>query len=388
MYRMGDKEIEAFAKVVKSGKMFRYHEGGQCDRFEQRFGKYLGVKHVCMTASGTNSLTAGLAGLDLGPGDEVLVPSFTYMATAIAVLAVGAIPVIVDVDESCLLDPDAVDNAVGPRTRAVIPVHMWGLPCDMRPIMRVARKHKLLVFEDVCQAVGGGYEGKMLGTFGPAGAFSFNYFKNISAGEGGAVVTNRTPVFNKAKCMIDPCSFYWKGRRKSFEPFVSNGARASEFEGAILNAQFDRLPSMLRTMRQQKKRILRETAKTGLVASPTHSPDYECGSCVMYLLPTEKQAEEFSSLVGCGIAGRTGRHVYTEWDPIFAHKGAHHDALNPFTLKENKGCRMTYTKDMCARSLDILNRTVMLGNHPDRKAADVAATIKKIKDAAKQVLGV
>ena len=170
MYRMGDKEIEAFAKVVKSGKMFRYHEGGQCDRFEQRFGKYLGVKHVCMTASGTNSLTAGLAGLDLGPGDEVLVPSFTYMATAIAVLAVGAIPVIVDVDESCLLDPDAVDNAVGPRTRAVIPVHMWGLPCDMRPIMRVARKHKLLVFEDVCQAVGGGYEGKMLGTFGPAGA--------------------------------------------------------------------------------------------------------------------------------------------------------------------------------------------------------------------------
>jgi len=386
MYRIGQKEIDAVAKVINSRKLFRYGEDTQCDRFEKRYAEYLGVKHVCMTASGTNSLTAGLAGLGIGPGDEVLVPSFTYMATAIAVIAVGAIPVVVDVDESTLMDPDAADDAVGPRTRAVIPVHMWGLSCDMRSIMRVARKHKLLVLEDACQAVGGGYEGRKLGAIGHAGAFSFNYFKNMSAGEGGAVVTDRTGVFSKAKCMIDPCSFYWKGRRKSFTPFVANGARASEIEGAILNVQLDRLPDMLRKMRQQKKRILEATANTALTPSPVHSIDHECGSSVLYLLPTEKQAQEMAGILKCTIAGRTGRHVYTEWDPIFAHMGAHHDAVNPFKLKENKGCRMKYTHDMCARSLDILNRTVMVGNHPDRTAAQTGALIKSIKDAAAKVL--
>jgi dTDP-4-amino-4,6-dideoxygalactose transaminase len=384
---MGQEEIDAVAQTIKSGKLFRYQQDSQCDRFERRYAEFLGVKHACLTSSGTTSLTAGLAGLGIGPGDEVLVPAFTYMATAIAVLAVGAIPVVVDVDESTLMDPEALDDAVGPRTRAAIPVHMWGLSCDMRAIMRVARKHKLLVLEDACQAVGGGYEGRMLGSIGHAGAFSFNYYKNMSCGEGGAVVTSNPKVFDKAKCMIDPCSFYWKGRRKAFEPFVANGARASEIEGAILNVQLDRLPDMTRKMRQQKKRILRETAKTGLRQSPSHSLDHECGACVVFLLPTEPKAQEFAGLLKCTIAGRTGRHVYTEWDPIFAHAGAHHDAVNPFKLKENKGCRMKYTREMCARSLDILNRTAMVGTHPDRPAAETTALIGRIKEAAAKVLG-
>ncbi|MBI2194409.1 MAG: DegT/DnrJ/EryC1/StrS family aminotransferase [Planctomycetes bacterium] len=387
MLRVGQEEIKAIGEVLKSGKMFRYHPGGQCDRFEKRYAKFLGVKHVCMTASGTNALTAALAGLGIGPGDEVVVPSFTYMATAIAVVAVGAIPVIIDVDESTLMDPNALDDAVGPRTRAVIPVHMWGLPCDMRRILKVARKHQLLVLEDACQGVGGAYEGRKLGTLGHAGAFSFNYFKNMTCGEGGAVVTSGSPVFEKARCMIDCCSFYWKGRKATFTPFVSNGARASEIEGAMMNVQLDRVPGLLRATRAQKKRILRETARTGLQASPCHSLDHECGTHVLYLLPTEKQAQDFATQVGCGIAGRTGRHVYTEWDPIFALQGAHHEAMNPFRFPENRGCRRKYTRDMCARSLDILNRTVMIGTHPDRTREEVTTRIQKIQEAASRVLG-
>src|SRR5947207_1738916 len=180
MYEAGQAEIDAIAKVIKSRKLFRYTEGSQCARFEQRWAKHLGVKFAHMTSSGTAALTAGLVGLGVGPGDEVLVPAHTYMATAVAVLAVGAIPVIVDINESITIDPHAVADAVGPRTRAVMPVHMWGVSCDMDAIMRIARKRKLLVLEDACQAVGGAYEGKMLGSIGHAGAFSFNYFKNIT----------------------------------------------------------------------------------------------------------------------------------------------------------------------------------------------------------------
>src|SRR5690606_12132957 len=132
---------------------------------------WLGTRHVALTVSGTFALTASLIALGIGPGDEVLVPAHTYMATATAVLAAGAIPVIVDVDESITIDPDAVEDAIGPRTKAVIPVHMWGAACNMDAIMRVARRHGLKVIEDTCQGVGGGYEGRKLGTIGDIGAF-------------------------------------------------------------------------------------------------------------------------------------------------------------------------------------------------------------------------
>ncbi|MFC1805809.1 DegT/DnrJ/EryC1/StrS family aminotransferase [Planctomycetota bacterium] len=386
MYRIGQKEIDAIAKVLLSGKVFRYNIGGECGRFERRYEKYLGVKHVMMTSSGTTALTAALVGLGIGPGDEVLVPACTYMASAVSVLAAGAIPVIADIDESITLSPEAVADAIGPRTRAVMPVHMWGLCCDMAPLMRVARKKKVLVVEDCCQCVGGAYRGKKVGSFGQASGFSFNYYKNMTSGEGGAAVTNSAKAHQRIRCMVDCCSFYWTGREADLRPFTSNGARASEVEGAMMNAQLDRLDGMIRALRRQKTRILKETADTGLQPIKANSLDWECGSHVMYILPTTAQAEQFARLVGCGIAGKTGRHVYTEWDQIFGHRGAHHPALNPYDLAENKACRMDYTKDMCAPSLDILNRTVMLGNHPDRRRPQVTALIRKIKAAAKEVL--
>lgn len=386
MLRVGQKEVDAIAKVILSGKVFRYNIGGECARFEKRYAEALGVKHVWMTSSGTTALTAALGALGIGPGDEVLVPACTYMATAVSVVAVGAIPVIVDIDDTITISPAAIEAAVGPRTRAVIPVHMWGLTCDLDAILAIARKRKLLVIEDACQCVGGAYKGKPIGSFGHAAAFSFNYYKNMTCGEGGAVVTNDDTVAERARCMIDCCNFYWTGRKEGVVPFIANGSRASELEGAMMNAQLDRLPAMIRTLRKQKKRILAATAKTGLKPVRANSLDWECGTHVMYTLPTAEQAERFRELVGGTICGKTGRHVYTEWDQIFSHQGAHHPALNPFRLPQNRACRRKYTKDMCCRSLDILNRTVMLGNHPDRKAKDMAGIIRKIKDAAKLVL--
>ena len=156
---------------------------------------------------------------------------------------------------------------------------------------------------------------------------------------------------------------------------------------AALDESTERLiDEMIETMRGQKARILRKTADTGLQPAPVHSLEHECGTHVMWQLPTEAQADAFAAKVGGMICGKTGRHVYTEWDHVFAHAGAHHPALNPYNLAENQECRKEYTKDMCAASLDILNRTVAVGTHPDRTEEGVTAQIERVKAAATEVL--
>ena len=388
MYRAGQEEIDAVAALIRSKQLFRYQEGSQCQRFEKRYAEFLGVKHVMMCSSGTAALVAGLAALGIGPGDEVLVPAHTYMATAVAVLGVGAIPIIVDIDATITLSPEAMEAAIGPRTRAVIPVHMWGGTCDMNRIMRIAEKRKLLVLEDACQCVGGGYEGRKIGSIGHAGAFSFNYFKNMTCGEGGAIVTNDDRAAQAARCNIDCCGFFWTGKEADIQPFSSAGSRASEIEGALMNVQLDRIDAMLSAMRGQKERILRATAGiSGLKHNPINSPDYDCSSQTLFMLPTPENAIEFAKLTGGTVAGKTGRHTYNEWDPILNHRVGHHPALNPYTWDVNKPCRKDYSQDMCAKSLEILNRTVMVANHPDRTEAEVDALIEKMSAVAKSGLG-
>lgn len=383
MLKVGREESDAIARIIETGAVFRYREGGACETFEKRYADFLGTRHVSLCSSGTTALTAALAGVGIGPGDEVIVPAHTYMATAIAVLAVGAIPVIVDVDESIMIDPDAIENAIGPRTRAVIPVHMWGLLCDMDRIEEICRKHKLLLVEDACQCVGGTYHGRAAGAMGNAGGFSFNYFKNMTCGEGGAVVTADDKVARRARCMIDPCSFYWEGRDEDARPFANPGARVSEIQGAMMLAQLDRLPGLLTELRQTKARVMEAIADVdGLTPAPNHSPEGECAIRIMLQLSDAETTDRFAEAVGGGVLARTGRHNYTEWDPILNKQGAHHPDLNPYNLPQNKGCRMDYSKDMCAKSLDILARTVFIGLKPDQSDEQIDTLIQAIKDAA------
>ena len=390
MYIIGEKEIEAIAEAIRGGKMFRYGVGDQCETFEQRYAEFLGVKHVNLTASGTNALTAAVTAMGIGPGDEVLVPAHTYMATTIAVICAGAIPVIVDVDESITIDPHAVADAVGPRTKAVIPVHMWGAACNMDALMDVAHKYNLLVLEDVCQAVGGGYQGRMLGSIGHMGAFSFNYYKNMTCGEGGAIVTSDFALDRRAKCVIDPCHFYWTGREDDFKPFCANGSRASELEGAILNVQLDRIPEMIASMRAEKQQILagtRHLEEIGLRPAPINSPDDDCAAQAMYTFPTEDSARQFVEIFPSVIAGMTGRHNYTEWDQILMGEGAAHPAMNPYNMEANRACRRAYSKEICARSLEILNRTVMVATDPRHTQQEISQMIQNIEAATKATFG-
>ena len=389
MYITGQEEIDAIAEVIRSGALFRYGPDSQCERFEKRYAAWLGTEHFALAASGTYGLTAAMIGVGLGPGDEVLVPAHTYMATATAVIAVGAIPVIVDVDESITIDPRAVEEAIGPRTRAVIPVHMWGAACNMDAIMAIAARRNLIVIEDTCQGIGGAYEGRKLGTIGHAGAFSFNYFKNITCGEGGGVATADAKIAERARCAIDPCHFYWQGRDDSQKPFAGNGARASELMGAMLNAQLDRLDGMIEAMQAERKRILAGTAhlgNLGLRPTPMNSPDHDCATQVMYLLPTAEAAQRFVGLLPSVIPGKTGRHNYTEWDQVLMGEGAAHPDMNPYNMPANAACRRSYSKDMCARSLDILNRTVMVPTHPLHGSQEIDDTIRNIDVAARVAL--
>ena len=385
MYEIGNQEVQAIKKIISKGKLFRYLENSECDFFEKNYSKYLSIKHTALASSGTAALTAALVGLKIGPGDEVLIPAHTYMATAMSVLSVGAIPIIVDIDETLTIDPKALEDACGPLTRAAIVVHMWGTTCNMKAIMKIAKKKNLFVIEDACQGVGGGYEKKMLGTIGHVGAFSFNYYKNMTSGEGGAVVSNNKEIIERAKCAIDPCHFYWQGRKNSLKPFAANGSRASEFMGALLNVQLKRLPGMIKKMRAERNKILSSTqnlSNMGIKHSPLNSKNYDCGNYVFFKFNNTLDAENFTSIFPAPIAGKTGRHNYTEWDQILLKEGSFHQSLNPYKLSQNKKCRMNYSKNMCKSSLEILDKTIMIPTDPKNTKKDINNTIRNIKKAA------
>jgi dTDP-4-amino-4,6-dideoxygalactose transaminase len=389
MYTVGEEEIEALARVIRSKALFRYGVGNECDRFEERYAAHLGVKHFALSASGSNALVAALVALGIGPGDEVLIPAHTYMATGTAVLAAGAIPVIVDVDDTITIDPQAIEAAIGPQTRAVIPVHMWGAACNMDAIMDIARRRNLLVIEDACQGVGGGYEGRKFGSIGHIGAFSFNFYKNMTAGEGGGVAVNDDRLAKRVRGAIDPCHFYWHGRDGEDKPFAGNGARASELMGAMLNVQLDRIDGMVAKMRAEKKRILAGASAFGnLGLKPTrmNSADHDCATHVMFTMPNAEAAQKFIKVFPSVIAGKTGRHTYTEWDQILIREGAAHPAMNPYLMEANAKCRMDYSKDMCARSLEILNRTVMVPTNPEHTDAQIDDMIHNIGVASRVAL--
>jgi len=367
VYQIGKREIEAVTKVLKGGMMFRYRggEGGCCDRFENAFARKIGVKYALTVSSGTGALICALVGAGVEPGDEVIVPAYTFMATPLAVLAVGAIPVIADVDETLALSPESVEKNLSKYTRAIIPVHMTGRPCDLGALKRIARRHKLLIVEDACQAVGGSYRGRRLGSIGDAGAFSFNQFKIIAAGEGGAVVTNDLTAYDKALIHHDGgCVFRKHAARVSTPFFAGTNFRVSEITGAMMCEQLKRLDGILRRLRARRAAMREALAKPAAFRlSPCNDDEGDCGVCVPVLFETEKEAKNFvrrhskGSPFGPHRPIDTGRHVYVNWTPILEKHGAFHPKADPFRHARRP---IRYAKTMCRRSLDVLARTVGL----------------------------
>lgn len=373
MYRIGKEEIDEITKVIAAKRLFRVGDpkrGHQQEvaRFEQEWAGKIGTKYaLCMNGGGTAALTCGLFGLGIGVGDEVLVPAYTFMATASAVLAVGAIPVLTEIDATMTIDPADIERKISRRTKAIIPVHMVGLPADMPQIMKIAKRHGLKVLEDCCQADGGSCKGKRLGNWGQAGAYSFNDFKIMSCGEGGALVTNDKKVFERAFVFHDSGTAFRPYAKELSVPIVLGPQfRASEIMGAILRVQLKRLEGMLKILRASRQRFMTELADV-IKFAPSNDPQGDCGVVVAFQFDNEAQARRFAKAEGVGgmLPIDSGKHVYYNWEPIIKKRVGAHPALNPFCLPQNKGLRMDYSKNACPQTIDILSRTVFISLHPD-----------------------
>ena len=395
MYRYGQEEIDAATRVLRSGHWFRYGDPAaghlqEAAQFEGELARWTSSNHACFTSSGTSALMCCYAAMGLGPGDEVIIPGYTWIASATAALAMGVIPVIVDIDESLMIDPDAIEGAITPRTRAIDPVHMNGFAADMDAIMTVARRHDLAVIEDACQACGGLWtNGRKLGAIGEMGAFSFNYFKTISCGDGGAFVTNDRTRFERGLILHDGGVVF----RPHFadldvEPYCGLNLRGSEILAAIMRVQLSRLNAIIADLHSVRERILDQLSeRDGLTHIPFNG-GYETGTGGYIGLRFEDSAKARSFTAALNASQAHGihayraitnsRHVYSNWTPVLEKAGSYVPARDPFKHPLNANAP-AYSADMLPRTLGILERAVLIPISPDwtpAQADEVAEAIR------------
>jgi len=373
MYRIGQDEIEAVARAILSKDFFKINGSGQeVLHFEEEWKKVTGASYALTMTSGFAALSSALIGMGIGPGDEVIVPGYTYIASALAVTAVGAVPVIAEIDETMTLDAADAEKKISPHTRAIMPVHIQGFPSDMAAITALAKKYGVRVLEDACQADGGTFRGKYLGTWGDAGAYSFNYYKVITAGEGGALVTDDRVIYERALIYHDSSAVAFFGNQLDgiTEPlFGGTEFRVSDITGAILRQQLCRMPGILADLRRNRD-ALAERIRDRVTTAPSHDIGGDCGTTLALRFESEAECRSFQNRcgergIGLTVPLDTGKHVYTNWTQIMEKRGALHPAMDPFKMKENEGLQTDYRPDMCPRTLDLLGRTAYVGISPE-----------------------
>lgn len=391
-----DREIEAVAELLRTGQLFRHNPNSQVRAFEREAAAKIGVQHALMVNSGTSALICGLTGVGIGPGDEVIVPAYTYIATAAAVVAVGAVPIIAEIDDSLGLDPADLEAKITPRTKAVVPVHMQGVPARLEAILSVARKHGLKVVEDGCQCIGGEYRGRMVGSWGDAGAWSLNYFKVITSGEGGLVFSDDYRVYERACFASDPALPMWMKETIATEgwetkPFSAQCYRPSEILGAMARVQLSKLDAILTHTRALKRAFLCALEEPrGYQLQHVDDPAGDCGISAAILVHSEEAAKRYAEALraeglGCGTAHNEGfpdRHIYRYWDSILDRNAPHPDA-SVWTHPAYAG-DPNYSRDMCPRSISLLNRALRFGFNmkmTTQHAEQMARAINKV-DAA------
>jgi len=386
MYRIGKEEVAAVERVVNTKQLFRINtEGREVLQFEEELAKKIGVKKALYMSSGTAALVSILTCLGIGPGDEVIVPAYTFISTPIAVLNAGAIPVLVEIDESLTMDAEDVKKKITDRTKAIMPVHLNGMPCNMDGIMKIAKENNLFVVEDACQADGGTYKGKRLGSLGTAGAMSFNHFKIISAGEGGAVLTDDEGLLEKVLIYHDVGSSYWSYERElSYPMFVGSQFRSCEIMAAIMREQLKKLDGILFDLRRVQKIVMDKiSGAKNIKINYSHDIEGDCGVVVPLNFESEAKARAFTEKAGTGMLPiDIHKHVFVYWQPILEKRGAFNEKMNPYNFKENQGGKFEMTKESGPNSLDILSRSVLLYMNPDWTDAQAEDFAKKVIEAA------
>lgn len=326
-----DKEKQSLMDVVENGVLMRYGFDGarnghwKAKELETEICNYFGCKHAQLLSSGTAALTTAMAALGVGYGDEVIMPSFTFVASFEAIISVGAVPVMVEVDETLTLDIESVTAAITPKTKCIMPVHMCGSMAWMDELAAICKEHNLILLEDACQSIGGTYKGKKLGTIGHAGTFSFDYVKTMTCGEGGVVMTNDHEVYEKCDGYTDHGHDH-KGvdRGADLHPFIGYNFRISELHAAVGLAQVQRLPEFLSKQKANHtalKNILATVPEITFRVIP--DPEGDSKSFVCWFLPTaeltQKVVAEMKSqnaIAGSFYWYDNNWHYIRKWDHL------------------------------------------------------------------------
>lgn len=388
MYRIGNEEIEALKKVIESRDLFKINGGVMASKkVEEKFRTLFDVPYAIFMTSGHAALTSALVALGVGPGDEVIVPAYTYIATPMAVVAAGAMPVICEIDETLTIDPEDVERKITKHTKAIIPVHIQGFPCNMEKIMNVAKKYNLYVVEDACQADGGSFHGQRLGTIGDAGGLSFNYFKLITCGEGGGFLTKDKAAFERALIYQDSNAIAFFGDQMSGfseAEFCGSEYRSNELCAAVLGVQLDRMDGILADNRRNKKHMMDKLSDVARFI-PSNDIDGDCATTLAFRFDSEEKARKFASSEGIGgtVPADTGKHIYRNWTAIMNKRGAFNPLMDPFKMEANKDIVPDYKPDMCPRTLELLSKTVYLGVFPDDTPEICDKRVEIIKKALK-----
>ncbi|MGI6368651.1 MAG: DegT/DnrJ/EryC1/StrS family aminotransferase [Anaerolineae bacterium] len=391
-------EVTAVTDVLKEKTLFRFiaEPRSRARWIEDWYCERLGRKYALAVSSGTSALISALMGVDAGPGDEVIIPAYTFVATAAAVIAAGAVPVLAEVDASLNLDPVDLERKITPYTVGVIPVHMRGVPARMDEILAVARRHKLWVVEDVAQSNGGSYRGKPLGTLGEVGCFSFQQYKVITSGEGGIVVTDDVLIHDRARMQHDAAARFWEeSQSEPLYNFVISGEnyRLSETAAALVWAQRERLGPILNQCRAVKARAVAGLAQVpGITLQDVPDPEGDCGITLTFFAPSAESAQRMAAAlnaenIACGtVHDRTipDRHIYNHWP--FMMSGLAEDRRAPWKDPRYKGAVSGYSREQCPQSLDLLSRAIMIMIDQHFTLQDADLIVQAVDKVARHLL--
>lgn len=326
----GAEERKQVNEVLETGVLMRYGFDGvrnnhwKAKEFETAFAKRMGAEYCQLVSSGTAALTVALASAGIGAGDEVIMPTFTFVASFESILTLGAVPILVDIDDTLTLDPKAVEAAITSKTKCVMPVHMCGSMADLDALRAICEKYNLILLEDACQALGGTYQGKPLGSIGHLGCFSFDYVKTITCGEGGAIITNNAEFAKHADHYQDHGHDHvGKDRGAESHPFMGYNFRISELNAAVGLAQLGKLDGILRTQKENYT-ILREALETidGVTFRRVPEGGEENYSFLNFFLPSEELAKKAhkklteNGVDGCFYWYTNNWHYINGWEHL------------------------------------------------------------------------
>ena len=389
----GEEEKRAVMEVLNEKSPYRYYGPNvlyKAKEFEKKFSQKIGNRFTLGVTSGTASLVVALKAAGIGPGDKVIVPACTFIATPGAVIIAGAVPVFADMDESMNIDPDQIGKVVDKYTKAVIPVPILGNPCQMDRIMEAAEKYNLIVIEDVAQSCGSKYKGAYSGTFGNINSFSLQINKIITTGDGGAVSTNDEKLYERAVRYHDQGMFREKegflAAKAEDDIFIGQNYRMSEVTGAIAVEQLKKLDTIVNHMRRMKYIIKKEISGIdGLNFRSINDEDGDVGSTLVMMLPDIDTADRFRNALNAENVNTAclygGRPVYMI--PQILYQKTVDRCGFPFNQFSEK---IVYTEDMCPYAKKQMPRSAMISITPTITEKDAEDIVKAVRKVSKEIL--